>query len=289
MLKNPVFEPIELSHAERVESIRKACGNTLYVYTFASLFSWQAEEQYSICFYSDAFLLKNEVQGKNAYLFPCGGKDGKKAFIDYLIAHEEPVFYSLTDDDKLFLESEYPGQFSFSECRDEFVYLYDRAAQISLKGNAFKRQRHRINAGRSNAEEWSSEPLTEENFERALAINKKWSEINNTGLADTGAARLALENFSALSMWGLLFKADGEDAAYVAGSFVTPEIFDLCFCKILPKDCDFFIRWSTYCALPNEVKTIDCEDDLGIEGLRMNKLSRHPKELVRIWKGSYNR
>jgi hypothetical protein len=41
-------------------------------------------------------------------------------------------------------------------------------------------------------------------------------------------------------------------------------------------------------ALPQEVKTVDCEEDLGIEGLRKNKLSRQPKELVRIWKGSYN-
>ena len=289
MIQPLVFEPISLSHRERVESIRKACGKTLYVFTFASLFSWQAEEQYSICFHGNAFIVKNGAQGQNAYLFPCGDESDKKAIIDTLLQCEKPDFYSLTDDDKAFLEKEFNQQFIFSECRDEFVYLYDKQTQIQLKGNSFKRLRHRIHTGRSKAEKWSSEALTQDNIERAIAINKKWSELNNTGLADTGAALLALENFSALSMWGLIFTADGEDAAYVAGSFVTPEIFDMCFCKILSKGCDFFIRWATYSALPEEVKTIDCEDDLGIEGLRMNKLSRHPNELVRIWKGSFNK
>lgn len=286
MLPTLDFEPITLSHRERVESIRKTCGSTLYVYGFTSLFAWQAEEQYSICFYGNAFLIKNGAQGENAYLFPCGESADKKALIDALLLKESPVFYSLTDEDKCFLEKEYARQFSFEECRDEFVYLFDREAQIALKGTDFKRLRHKIRAGRAGAAQWTTQALASGNMERALAINRAWAERNQTGLADTAAAELALKNFSQLSMWGLLFTADGEDIAYVAGAFTTPEIFDLCFCKVLHKGCDFFIRWTTYAALPDEVKTIDCEDDLGIEGLRINKLSRRPKELVRIWKGS---
>ena len=284
-----VFEPISLSHKERVETIRKAFGNTLYVYTFASLFSWQQDEQYEICFLGNAFVIKNGAQCENAYLFPCGEESDKKKLIDILLNGEKPDFCSLTAQDKLFLENEYPNCFLFSECRDEFVYLYDREEQVELSGNKFKRVRHKINSGRSEAEKWEIEALSRDNIERALLINQKWSELSGNTLADTSAARKALENFKELSMWGLLFKADGKDAAFVAGSFVTDEIFDLCFCKVLSKGCDYFVRWSSYCALPNEVKTIDCEDDLGIEGLRINKLSRQPKELVHIWKGSYNK
>ena len=285
MLPTLEFEPITLAHRERVEAIRNACGNSLYVYTFTSLFSWQAKEEYSICFHGNAFLIKNGAQGQNAYLFPCGEREDQKAFIDALLSGGTPDFYSITDDDKRFLEKEYAQQFAFTECRDEFEYLYDRATQVALKGNSFKRLRHRIHSGSSEAE-WATEALTPEKIERALAINEKWAKLNHTGLADTAAARLALENFSELSLWGLLLTADGEDAAYVAGSFVTPEMFDLCFCKVLHKSCDFFVRWTAYAALPEEVKTINCEDDLGLEGLRMNKLSRHPNELVRVWKGS---
>ena len=288
MIEVLIFEPVALSHKERLEEIRSAFGNTLYVYTFASLFSWQQEEQYEICFLGNAFIIKNGAQGENAYLFPCGEYGDKKKLIDLLLQYEKPVFYSMTQDDRDFLENEYPESFSFSECRDEFIYIYDKKEQIELKGNSFKRLRHKINSGRSEAKEWKAEELTDKNIKRALAINQKWSELNNNALADTAAAKIALENFSQLSMWGLLFKADGQDTAYVAGSFITPEIFDMCFCKVLNKGCDFFIRWKTYCTLPCEVNTIDCEDDLGIEGLRINKLSRKPKHLIHIWKGSYN-
>ncbi len=284
-----VFTPVSLSQKERIEAIRKAYGNTLYVYTFASLFAWKESEQYEICFYNNAFIIKSGTAGKNAYLFPCGADSDKKQLIDSLLAYNEPDFYSLTDEDKCFLENEYPNRFAFEEFRDEFIYLYDRKSQVELKGKTFKNLRHNINSGRSMAKEWSTEALTEANIERALTINSKWAEKNSdNGLADITAAQCALENFSQLSLWGLLFRADGEDAAYIAGSFITPEIFDLCFCKVLNKGCDYFVRWTLCANLPAEVKTIDCEEDLGIEGLRINKLSRQPKELVRIWKGSYN-
>ena len=88
-------------------------------------------------------------------------------------------------------------------------------------------------------------------------------------------------------MWGRIFKADGRDIAFVAGSFITPEIFDLCFCKVLDKRCDYFVKWEFYRQLPEGTVTVDSEDDLGIEGLRTHKLVRQPKELTRIWKGSY--
>ena len=287
MEQSLIFEPISLSLMDRIESIRKEFGNTLYVYTFASLYVWQEDEQYEICFCKDAFLVKNGVEGKNAYLFPCGSDSGKKELLDALLQYETLNFYCLTDKDKEFLEEEYPDRFEFAESRNEFIYLFDKDTQIALEGKEYKKQRHQIHIGKASAKEWKTEPLTEANIERAVKINQTWAERkDNIELTDAGAARCALEHFSQLSLWGLLFQADGKDTAYVAGSFITPDTFDLAFCKVLGERQDFFVRWEFFRSLPQEVKTIDSEEDVGIEGLRINKLSRHPKELRRIWKGS---
>ena len=281
------FIPISLSLKNQVEAIRKISGNTLYLYTFASLFSWQEDEGYSIHLQDDAFIIKYGKEGENAYMFPCGTNEGKKQLIDALLTYEKPVFYSLTDGDRAFLEKEYPEQFSFEECRDEFPYLYDKDAQINLRGKEYKNLRHQINTGRAVANEWSTEELSSDNAARAIELNRKWlSERSFATLADTAAAEKALRNLDELDMWGLLFQADGEDIAYVAGAFVTPEIFDISFCKVLDNRCDCYIKWALYSALPQETKTVDSEEDLGLEGLRRHKLLRQPRELTRIWKGS---
>ena len=81
--------------------------------------------------------------------------------------------------------------------------------------------------------------------------------------------------------------ADGRDIAYIAGIFITPEIFDLAFCKVLDNKYDCFVKWYLYTELPKEVLTIDSEEDLGIDGLREHKLFRRPVSLKRIWKGSF--
>ena len=271
---------------DRVEAIRSASGSTLYVYSFASLFSWQEQEQYGIHISDDAFLVKYGIRGENVYLFPCGSDAGKRRLIDALMAEGSPSFSYVTDEDRAFLENEYPGKFSFIDCRDDYPYLYDKDEQIALAGKDFKHLRHQVNLGRAVANEWSSEILTAENVERAMTINRKWADAHSDGgPADTAAAEAALRHFSLLRLYGVLFQADGDDVAYVAGIFVTPEIFDISFCKVLDKQCDCYIKWALYCALPPEVKIIDSEEDMGLEGLRTHKLLRRPKELVRIWKG----
>ena len=282
------FTPITLSQMDRVEAIRAASGSTLYVYLFASLYVWQEHEGYSICISDDAFLVKYGARGENAYLFPCGTDSGKKRLIDALLeSGGSPVFSYVEDEDKLFLENTYPDRFFFTTCRDDYPYLYDKDEQIALTGRDFKSLRHQINLGRAAAENWSSEPLNDGNIERALQINRKWAEARAVGdLADTAIAETALRNFSPLHLWGLLFQADGEDAAYVIGSFITPEIFDVSFCKVLVKQSDCFIKWAMYGVLPSEVRIVDSEEDMGLAGLRTHKLLRRPKELVRIWKGS---
>jgi len=281
------FTPVTLGQLERVEAIRSASGSTLYVYAFASLFAWQEHEQYSLCLSDDAFLVKYGARGENAYLFPCGTEAGKKRFIDQLLQSGTPVFYYVSDADRRFLETEYEGVFEFSDRRDDYPYLYDKDEQIALDGKDFKSLRHQVHLGRDVAREWTCEPLDAGNTERAAAINRRWLESRaDGGLADVPSAEIALEHFSELPVWGMLFAADGEDVAYVLGTFITPRIFDISFCKVLDNRCDCFIKWALYRALPAEVTSVDSEEDMGLAGLRTHKLLRRPKELVRVWKGT---
>lgn len=281
------FTPITLSMMDRVEGIRAASGSTLYVYTFASMFVWQEAEGYAICLSDDAFVVRHGVRGDGVYMFPCGSAAGKKRLIDALVRDGSPSFSYVTDEDRAFLESEYPGKFSFTDCRDDYPYLYDRADQIALSGKNYKTLKHHVKTGLASAQVWTWEFLTSENVGRAIDITREWAQARTVGdLADTEAAETALRYFETLKLWGVLFKADGVDAAYVAGIFVTPEIFDTSFCKALDKRLDSFIKWELCRLLPPEVKTIDSEEDMGIEGLRTHKLMRQPKELIRIWKGS---
>lgn len=281
------FTQITLSQMDRVESIRAESGSTLYIYSFASLFAWQETERYSIYISEDVFLVKHGVRGEDAYLFPCGTERGRKRLIDELLLRGKPVFSYVSDEDKLFLESAYPGKFIFTACRDDYPYLYDKDEQIAMAGKDFKNLRHQVHLGLAAASTWTVELLTADNVERALRINRKWADEHSDGvLADTAAAETALRHFSPLRLWGLLFQADSKDVAYAAGSFVAPEIFDVSFCKVLNKQCDCYIKWALYRALPAEVKIVDSEEDMGIAGLRTHKLLRRPKELVRVWKGS---
>ena len=120
------FTDITISDKEQIESIRAISGNTLYTYTFTTLFAWKDAERYKICLKNDAYLVKNGSRGSNAYLFPCGSEEGKIKLSDELISRERPVFYFVSNEDKAFLEKNYLGKFQYVDCRNDYPYLYDK-------------------------------------------------------------------------------------------------------------------------------------------------------------------
>ena len=281
------FTPVSLGMKDRMEAVRRSSGSTLYTYTFASLFAWQDSAGYRVCLSDGAFVVLDASRGEQAYLFPCGTEKGRLRLLDALLEGGSPAFYCVTDADRAFLERAYPDRFAFTDCRDDYPYLYDRDAQIALRGKEYKNLRHQIHLGRDVAKVWTTEPLCAATLDRALRINAAWAEARSMqDLADTAAAETALRHFPDLDLWGLLFVADGRDIAYAAGTFVTPEIFDIAFCKVLESACDCYIKWALYSALPPEVRTIDSEEDMGLPGLRTHKLLRRPKSLVRVWKAT---
>lgn len=280
------FEKLTLPDKDRLEKIRGISGNSVYTYTFPTLFSWQEEEDYSVCFSDSAFLVKNGARGANAYLAPCGTEDGVCSMMNALFESGSFELSFVSDTDKALLENRFPGRIRFEECRNDFPYLYDRLAQVELAGKQYKKLRHKINHGKDSYN-WEIEEISESNFRSAIEINRVWQSATDTQTTDCPAADRALENFRALDMCGFLFRADGKDAGYVLGSFINSSTFDINFCKMLIPETDCYIKWETYRLLPDSVTTVDCEEDMGLEGLRLHKMQRLPKKLETMWKGSF--
>jgi len=274
----------DFCHQEKIEAIRLASYNRIYTYSFPTLYCWAEEEQYRFSITDGAFLTQNPARGNRAYLAPCGTDEGKKKLVEALLRETSPEFYFLGEQDLDFFNRNFPGSFAFEECPNDASYLFDRSEQLALTGERFKRLRHKVHQSEKQYR-WSVEPITPDNIHRAMKINRIWAEGKENMKSDLLAATKGLENLEKLHMWGRLFTADGEDVAYILGSFVTPEIFDTNFSKTTLPDIDAYVRWRFFRELPESVTLLDSEEDMGLAGLREHKLRRVPCGMRKVWKG----
>lgn len=102
---------------------------------------------------------------------------------------------------------------------------------------------------------------------------------------EKAALKKALENWEMLSMIGLVLKQGEEIIAMTAGSFLSQNSFDVHF----EKASDWAI--GAYAAINQgfaqylraqypELRWLNREDDLGLEGLRKAKLSYCPDHMI---------
>ena len=102
---------------------------------------------------------------------------------------------------------------------------------------------------------------------------------------ETVAVIEALYHMDKLGLEGALIRADGNPVAFSLGGLITPQCFDVNFEKalgdiqgaypVINREMARLIR-----ARYPEVKWLNREDDLGLEGLRRAKLSYYPDILL---------
>ena len=261
-------------------------------YSFANLFLWGIQKGAVL---HDHLVLFSQFSRRTIYPYPAGQAD-KRAVLDAIIADAQERgipcrITSLTQEDRQIIEALYPGRFRFHCDRDFYDYVYAINDLADLKGRKFQRKRNHYNRFRVAFPYYTVEPLNARNIRAAGQMVEAWYEARlqqdpkGDYHMEQAALRKALQYFEDLGMEGLILKDGEEILAITMGSRMSPDTFDIHFEKARADvdgayaviNCEFarYLR-EKY----PDVRYLNREDDMGLEGLRKAKLSYCPHHLV---------
>ena len=286
------FKPLQLQQKTEYEALLAMSGKQGCEYSFVNLYLWGRQQAAMV---EGNLVIFSQYNRKTVYLFPAGPADKKKT-VDAIIADAAKRglpcrLAGLDQEDYAFLEREYPGRFSIHFDRDSFDYVYAIDDLADLAGRKYQKKRNHLNRFKAQRPENRLEPITKENLELVRALTDRWYaarlEENPMGDYELEQAALGrtLRHFRELGMEGLLLWDGQELLAMAMGSFLNEDTFDIHFEKALDRTD------GTYAAINQgfaawlrqqhpQLRWLNREDDLGIEGLRKAKLSYYPDHMV---------
>ncbi len=261
-------------------------------FSFANLYLWGRQ---TIARAHGCILMFSQFDRRSVYPFPIGGGDVKGA-LDTVIADskERGIPCRITGvrpEQKEFIEKHFPAKFRFHTDRGSYDYVYSIDDLAELAGKKYDGKRNHINKFKKKYPEYKVEPISGENIALAEKMAHEWYEAKITGNPEAdfhmekAALARAFRDYKALGLEGLLLSVDGKVIAFTIGSRLAPDTFDVHFEKALAGydgayamiNCEFakYIR-EKY----PEVKYLDREEDMGLEGLRRAKESYQPHHLI---------
>ena len=285
------FKKIELSDRNTIERIRKEYKHFLSSHAFCSLYLWQEALQLFVACDDDFFAVRCGFKGENCFFFPCGNEKKKEEFILEHLREKDFKLCYMNAADVDFLFRYFHDCFDITYDRNSCEYIYDKTELLSLSGSKFAKIRlklHRIEREHS----LRTEALTRENSGRAKEIIEAWAENhkghNTHPFDDTGVAMQAIDRADMLGLEGVITYVDGHPCAVMAGCGISDTVFDLCVSKqksMIP-GLDYYAKIKLYNIIPSRYTTINAEEDVGIEGLRIHKKDMRPIKLTDIWEGT---
>ena len=294
------FKKLDLAQREVVHSYlfhsgRQGCENA-----YANLFLWGRQK----AAVQDGFLLRfSQYNRKTVYPFPVGQGDLKvalNAIIHDAAARGIPCcLATMTKEDCDLVEQLYPGAFRFYSDRDSFDYVYAIDDLADLKGRKYQKKRNHLNRFRQEHPDAKIVLLDESTRVEAFLLAQQWYQSRCAADPDRDyhleqlALNRAFAFWQQLDMEGVVLMEHGKALAFAMGSRLTEDTFDIHFEKAVD------IADGAYAAVNQgfahhlrekypQVKWLNREDDLGLEGLRKAKLSYCPDHMVekywaRLW------
>ena len=175
-------------------------------------------------------------------------------------------------------------------------YIYEAERLATYAGKALHGKKNHCN--RFEAEHaWEFVPLTRENIPACLEMLEAWTKDNAERLDDSivyehEAIERAFTHFEALGLEGGVLYADGKLVGFSFGEMTSEDTFDTHVEKAdaamngaYPMVCRELTRMM--CEKHPELKYINREDDMGLEPLRISKLSYKPVYLLKKYMASW--
>ncbi|MEG2233261.1 MAG: phosphatidylglycerol lysyltransferase domain-containing protein [Oscillospiraceae bacterium] len=286
------FRKVELSDKERITSLLHSAPDRGCEYTFGNIFIWRDVYGTKVAFTDDGLCVIRFEREVDAFLFPFGEGDVKKAVSDMMADAELRGIHfriiAATTEDTRVLDGLFPDMFKHHTSRDFAEYVYNTEDLIELKGKKFHGKRNHIFRFIQDYPEYGFIEITPENIGEVREMNDRWyeemlEEYGDDGLiAERVAANSAFDNFFELGFKGGYIKISSGIIGFSMGEPINSETF----CVHIEKACyningayTIINRDFAKCFC-EKYRYINREDDVGDEGLRRAKLSYNPEILT---------
>ena len=286
-----MLETITLQLYDDVEQIRRRYGHDTSSHAFLSLFLWQEALGLQLYVTTDMFAVKCNQRGENCWFFPCGDTEKIKDFLHHqLEASTAPLrLCYMREEDAELLNREFCGRFSLTFAPNDDEYLYDREQQLLLQGKEFRHHRNSLNRLNKKYDIITTE-IASENLEQAeVVLNQSRGNGAEAGdqISTLSKDRMILEHWDQLNMNGVIVYADGKPAAIAAGYLISDSVYDISVCQqsLCDPDIAVYARHQLFSRLPETIRLINAEEDLGLEGLRSLKQGMRPVGLLKMFEG----
>ena len=261
-------------------------------FSFANLYLWGRQ---SMAFTEGHIVLFSQFDRRSVYPYPLGAGD-KRAALDAIIADAASRgipcrITGLDEAAKETLKALYPEKFRFHSDEGSFDYVYDINALAELSGKKYHGKRNHLNRFKEAYPDYTVEPITDENAPRVKEMVDGWyrARLEENPHADyhmeAAAIDKALRHYKELALEGLVLLNGDEVLAFTIGSRLSFDTFDVHFEKaradvgIAYTAINYeFARYIR--ARYPDVRFLDREEDMGLEGLRRAKKSYNPHHMV---------
>ena len=272
-------------------------------FTFTNLFMWRNRYELLYLEWNDHLIIfskdyfkrqKSPISEKEnvLFFFPPIGPNPAEMIIEIFNHFEKVEFHRVPERvlEMLMKHTSFPNlNLSIAEDRDNWDYVYEVEKLINLPGNQYRQNRRWLNKFLENYT-FEFKILTEELVDKVKKLQLDWCEVreclngeNEDLEQEQEAIYEALDNFTALGFKGAIICIDDKCAAYTFGEMLNPETVVIhvekahiqyeggyqAINQLFLKSC-----WEN-------VKFVNREQDLGIEGLRRAKESYKPIRMIK--------
>lgn len=286
------FQRLPPVQREQYNDLLFSCPERGCEYSFSNLFLWGHQK---VAFLHDCAVIFSHFHGKSVYPYPIGNGD-KKAAIEAILqdAEERGIpcrITGITPADRTELEQLFPGRFLICPNRENFDYVYDIHDLADLRGRKFQSKRNHFNRFCTDHPDHQVIPVTSDILPAIQVFVENWyvrrrkTDPQGDYLLENLAMARMFNHWDELDMEGIALMDGGELLAVSVASRLSEDTFDVHFEKAredIPGaynaiNCQF----ARYLRLKYpDVKFLNREDDMGLEGLRTAKLSYRPHHMV---------
>jgi len=286
------FQPLKLSDRERYEKYLLDGTERGCEFSFANLYLWGRQRAAEV---AGHLVLFSQFSRRTVYPYPVGTGD-KTAVLEAIMEDSRQRgipcrITGLNQENMALIAVKFPDRFRFHCDRDSYDYVYDINDLADLKGRKYQKKRNHVNRFREAWPRYTAEPLCDANVEQVRSLTDRWyarkqqEDPHGDYHMERAALTRALNHYAQLRMEGLVLRDGADVLAFTLGSPLSPDTFDVHFEKAHPDAEGAYpvVNWEFARYLrqkyPN-LRFLNREDDLGLEGLRKAKLSYYPHHLV---------